>query len=159
MAETRRASAIATLGFLALVAMPGVAAAADPTVTIEGPTFVPTDVTTTVGATVTWINKDVVAHDAADNYGKWKTPTLMPNEQASITFDTPGTFGYRCSLHPSMRGNVTVLDEAPSTDTLPIEPADDGAALAILAPLVAGLAGLAGLTVAARRFRQPGVSR
>ena len=49
-----------------------------------------------------------------DNYGAWKTPTLMPKEQASVTFDTPGTFGYRCSLHPGMRGTITVLDEAPS---------------------------------------------
>jgi len=153
----RRASSLLTAGFLLMVAMPGAAHAADPTVTmVASAAYEPPDVTTTVGGTVTWINRDTIVHDALDNYGKWRTPLLQPNEQASITFNAPGTYAYRCSLHPGMRATVTVIDDAPATDTVPAASTTaDGNEQA----LIAAFAGLIGLAIAARRFRRPAISR
>lgn len=75
-------------------------------VTIQNFAFSPSTLTITKGQTVTWTNEDSVAHQiASDTFNS----NLMSNGQTfSFTFDTVGTFNYRCSIHPTMTGQIIV---------------------------------------------------
>src|SRR3990172_5863186 len=44
------------------------------TVEIQGYDFVPRNLTVPVGASVTWVNRDGVPHDATDEGGEYATP-------------------------------------------------------------------------------------
>lgn len=68
----------------------------------------------TAGTTVTWENKDVVAHtvthtpdsgDAIFDSGYFES-----GESWSYTFDDVGTFDYYCIPHPNMIGTVVVVE-------------------------------------------------
>jgi len=91
------------------VAIPPVA------ITIQNYAFSPASVTIPVGTTVTWTNQDRVSHTIV-NEGtskfvigqKFKSNSLGNGETYSFTFDEAGTYPYYCSLHPSMRGTITV---------------------------------------------------
>jgi len=67
-----------------------------------------------VGDVVTWINNDDAVHvvhstisdlPSTDNFD---SGFLKTNESFSYTFNTPGNYGYFCTLHPWMIGNVSV---------------------------------------------------
>jgi len=92
-----------------------VTAAADvasPTeVTIAGFAFSPASVDISVGTTIKWTNQDAANHNA--------TSTSSPAAWAAVaafgtggterlTFNAAGVFPYKCSVHPSMTGSVTV---------------------------------------------------
>ncbi len=50
--------------------------------------------------------------------GGFNSGTLSSGQEFSRVFDTPGTFFYRCNLHPSqMRGRVVVLAQTTATPT------------------------------------------
>jgi plastocyanin len=68
----------------------------------------PTSTTITVGQAVTFTNTGTSPHDATSTDGSWKTPLLQSGTSASVTFSTPGTFGYTCALHPWMQGAIIV---------------------------------------------------
>src|SRR5687768_13729114 len=72
-------------------------------------TFGPNSVTITAGGTVTWTNNDSAPHTATGDGGSFDTGTIDSGQSASITFDTPGTYSYICSIHPNMTGTVVVL--------------------------------------------------
>lgn len=57
-----------------------------------------------VGTTVTWINRGEAQHSATADDGSFDTGLYGTGEQASITFDTPGTFPYYCTLHGAPGG-------------------------------------------------------
>lgn len=78
------------------------------TVTITNFAFEPKAIEIAVGTTVTWINEDSVPHTATDLNSSFDTGRLDQGQEGSITFDSAGTFKYRCSFHPSMLGTVTV---------------------------------------------------
>ena len=59
------------------------------------------------GTTVTWTNRDSVAHTSTANGGAWNG-NLAPGSSFSFTFQTAGTFPYHCTIHPNMVGVVTV---------------------------------------------------
>ena len=61
-----------------------------------------------VGATVTWLNLDVAAHDSAARDGMWETVLLQHDEEFAVTFDEPGTWDYYCTIHPYMTATLTV---------------------------------------------------
>ncbi len=73
---------------------------------ISGFAFVAAEVRVRVGGTVTWTNRDPAQHSATGN--GFNTGLLPQGQSASITFNTPGTYQYQCSPHPSMRGTVIV---------------------------------------------------
>lgn len=79
-------------------------------VSIENMSFVPQSVTVAKGTTVTWTNNDSVGHTVTESDGKTgpKSATLGKGETYSFTYDTAGTFAYKCSIHPSMTGTVIV---------------------------------------------------
>jgi plastocyanin len=70
--------------------------------------FDPATITIKVGETVTWTNQDSAAHTVVADDNSWKSDNLEKGASFSRTFDTAGTFTYKCSIHPTMTGTVTV---------------------------------------------------
>ena len=91
-----------------------VAGAATVTVGIVKGGFTPTAVTITAGDTVTWRNRDTVAHQVVADNGSFASPTLAPGRTYSFTFRDAGTFRYRDALEPAERGRVVVRGAPPS---------------------------------------------
>ncbi len=68
--------------------------------------FSPAAVTVSVGETVTWVNNGQAPHNAV---GDGVSTALLQNGQsASQTFSNAGSFSYICTIHPQMKGTVTV---------------------------------------------------
>jgi plastocyanin len=69
--------------------------------------FSPAAIQVPAGTTVTWTFEDgLVPHDVkADSFGSGE-----PRRDGSFThtFDQPGTYPYRCTLHDGMTGRVVV---------------------------------------------------
>lgn len=76
------------------------------TVSLKNIAFDPSDITVSVGGTVTFVNNDAVAHNIAGD--TWQSGSLDPGKSYAHTFPTAGTFPIRCIIHPSMTGSVTV---------------------------------------------------
>ena len=81
-------------------------------VTIQNFAFSPANITVKVGTTVTWTNKDSVAHTVTETDGKTgpDSGNVNPNSAYSFTFKTAGTYHYNCKIHPEMVGTVTVTE-------------------------------------------------
>jgi plastocyanin len=120
--RSRRRGRLALLGATAVLAV-GVAACsggdddAQATVEMFDNSFEPTEVTVAVGTEVVFDNVGMVPHNARDVAGTWATPDLVdPEEQATVTFDAPGTYTFYCSLHApadasgGMVGTLTVTE-------------------------------------------------
>jgi len=75
---------------------------------IEGNAFSPGTITVTANTTVTWTNKDGVAHTVTSNTGIFDSGTINANGTYSHLFSTAGSYPYFCSVHPSMKGTVVV---------------------------------------------------
>ena len=65
--------------------------------------------------TVTWSNEDVAFHSVTSGiYGEpttlFDSGHLDPEQKFSYTFDEKGAFDYFCTLHPWMKGKVTLLN-------------------------------------------------
>lgn len=86
----------------------GKAATGAQAVQIENFAFGPETLEIPAGTTVTWTNLDSVAHTATADDGTFDSGNLNANESFSFRFDTPGTYVYNCSYHPSMQGTITV---------------------------------------------------
>jgi plastocyanin len=84
------------------------------TVSIKSTGFVPKTVTIAGGDTVQWKNVDTVNHQVVANNGSFASGLLTPNKSYSKRIDTPGTYGYRDALHPTLRGTVKVTGNPPS---------------------------------------------
>jgi plastocyanin len=71
--------------------------------------FEPAAITVAAGSTVTWTNSDNFSHSVQLTDGEDEPRLLQPGQTAAIAFDEPGTYPYRCHLHPrDMQGVVTV---------------------------------------------------
>ncbi len=69
--------------------------------------FNPNQIVINVGDTVTWTNNDPVDHTTT-SAGNWNSGSLTFGASFSEVFDSPGTFNYFCSIHPSMTATVVV---------------------------------------------------
>lgn len=83
------------------------AAASTPgTVVVRNLRYSPRTVTIDAGERVTWVFDDgSIPHDVKGD--GFDSPTRTDGEW-SRSFATPGTYDYRCSLHPYMKGTVEV---------------------------------------------------
>jgi plastocyanin len=71
--------------------------------------FEPANIQVAPGTTVTWTNHDNFTH-TVQVQGQSDVHTMRPGESAQITFTTPGTYSYVCTLHTqNMKGTVQVL--------------------------------------------------
>lgn len=90
-------------------------------VSIIGNQFNPARITVAPGTRVTWTNNDGVAHNATSVMrGVFATTNLGSGVSSTITFSQTGTFEYECTIHPSMRGTVTVQSAAPQPTFVPV---------------------------------------
>ncbi|MFD4460744.1 cupredoxin family copper-binding protein [Nocardia sp. NPDC058480] len=80
------------------------------TVEVGDMKYAPADATIKVGETVTWKFSDKVPHNVqgiGDKAMGLNSPIIDKGEW-SYTFTQPGTYRYMCTLHPDMRGSITV---------------------------------------------------
>jgi plastocyanin len=68
----------------------------------------PNPVNVAVGTTVRWTNTDSVAHTSTSDGGAWNSGTLAGGSHFDFTFQTAGSFPYRCTIHPGMVGTIVV---------------------------------------------------
>ncbi len=69
-------------------------------------TFAPAEIEIAAGATVTFVNLDLVPHTATGD--GFDTGTLRKDDRKEITFPSAGTFAYVCKFHRHMTGKVIV---------------------------------------------------
>jgi plastocyanin len=77
-------------------------------ITIEGLAFKPESLTVKRGDRVRWINKDLVPHTATATGGPFDSKVIAADGSWTWVAHEPGTFAYVCSLHPMMKGTLTV---------------------------------------------------
>lgn len=107
MLLSRRQFTFTSLGLsiTALTAQP--ARAADHQVVIKNMKFAPATLTVAIGDTVTFTNEDGAPHTATAKDGSFETGKLTQGQSATITLSAARTFDYFCSVHTSMKGQIT----------------------------------------------------
>lgn len=109
------------VGAVMLGAWPGLASPPLLQITIESgsPYFMPASATVTAGAPIRWDNPTAshhtVTHDGCVREGPclFDSGSMAPNGSFTLPGLPPGRHTYHCSLHPIMRGVVTVVDPLP----------------------------------------------
>ncbi|MEH2149099.1 cupredoxin domain-containing protein [Nostoc sp.] len=81
---------------------------ADTTVKIRNFKFEPANLAIAVGKTVQFINVDEEPHTATAMDGTFNSKALDTNETWNYTATKPGIYPYICSVHPFMKGTLTV---------------------------------------------------
>ena len=75
---------------------------------IQGMAFSPVTLTVTAGTTVTWTNKDAMAHTVTSDSTLFVSGNIVANGTYSYTFNSAGTYPYHCAIHPTMKAKVIV---------------------------------------------------
>jgi plastocyanin len=75
---------------------------------IQSSMFNPTTLTVPVNTTVTWTNKDSMAHTVTSDATMFDSHNLPAGNTFSFQFTTKGTFAYHCNYHASMKGTIVV---------------------------------------------------
>jgi hypothetical protein len=78
------------------------------TVNIKGFAFVPATVEVPRGTRVRWRNRDPTQHTVTARDGSFSSDPLSGGATFAFVFAQPGTYTYRCAIHPTMEGTVTV---------------------------------------------------
>jgi plastocyanin len=77
-------------------------------VTIDGSKFEPETLSVTVGDTVVWVNKDLVAHTATSKVRAFDSGLIAPGKSWKYKPKRAGDFAYTCTYHPTMNGTLRV---------------------------------------------------
>jgi hypothetical protein len=72
--------------------------------------FLPSTVTVKNGTTLTWSNEDEAVHTIVADDDSFSSGRLGLGATFSHTFDAVGTVNYTCTIHPSMKAQVVVVD-------------------------------------------------
>jgi plastocyanin len=80
------------------------------TLTIQNFAFSPKDFTVTPGETISVTNKDAVTHTFTSvTAGGFDTGLISPGQTVTVKAPTtPGSYPYKCTVHPFMTGTLTV---------------------------------------------------
>jgi plastocyanin len=78
------------------------------TVAMKDFSFKPAELEVTRGTAVQWTNQDGAAHTVVADDGSFKSPELATGQVFKFTFAKAGTFTYKCTIHPSMVGQIIV---------------------------------------------------
>lgn len=70
--------------------------------------FAPSEVTVSVGDTVTWTNDDAFRHTTTADSGAWASTELATGQRFVFVAMRAGRFPYHCAAHPVMRAIVHV---------------------------------------------------
>jgi plastocyanin len=92
-------------------AVPGAPAvlAAAGRIPIQQYTFLPGEVTVRAGSTVTWSNEDEAVHTVTAANRSWDSGRLPIGGTFSQTFTDAGTYEFVCTIHPAMKGTISVV--------------------------------------------------
>ena len=129
------------------------------TVDVQDFAFAPASVTIAAGGTVAWTFTGAAPHTATGD--GFDSGVVDAGATFEHPFATPGTFGYSCTVHPDMKGEVVVLETALIAETSeatlspPTRSAEPDATQAWTVALLGGAAILGGtgaLLLGARRF-------
>lgn len=83
-------------------------AAGGTTVVLKDIAFKPGKLSVKAGDTVTWKFEDRgIAHNVVSDDDAFKSD-LKDSGTFQHTFSKPGTFSYTCTVHPGMKGSITV---------------------------------------------------
>lgn len=78
----------------------------DPT---NGGKYDPASLTVKVGGTVMWSwQDDAASHTVTADDGSFDSGTKSKGDSFSFKFDKAGSVGYSCTIHPNMKGSITV---------------------------------------------------
>jgi plastocyanin len=102
------AMALAAVATVALAAGGASLAAPDASVTVKDFNFHPAAITVPVGTTVVWKNLDGEPHTVTSVDGTFRSEALDQGDSYKFKFSKPGVYRYRCTIHPRMKGAVTV---------------------------------------------------
>ncbi|MDO8557013.1 MAG: cupredoxin family copper-binding protein [Candidatus Jorgensenbacteria bacterium] len=78
-------------------------------VNIQNFSFNPAEVSIKTGGTVRWTNKDSALHKIIIN-GITESQMMAQDGSFEFSFAKAGAYSYICSIHPSMKGIVTVTE-------------------------------------------------
>jgi plastocyanin len=91
----------------ALCTQPAVGTAATVNATVSGNKWGP--VSAAVGDVITWTNADAVPHKVAlDDGSCTMSANITGAEPQSLVFNQAGSFPFHCTVHPSMKGTITI---------------------------------------------------
>jgi plastocyanin len=76
------------------------------TIEIKDFAFKPDTVTVAVRSRITWTNKDMAQHTITGK--NFDSGPINQGESYSFEFINPGTYAFRCTIHPYMEGTVIV---------------------------------------------------
>ena len=88
-------------------AQPAAAKGAKTIVDMTDSTFAPGAVDAKVGDTISFVNKDEIAHTATAE-GGFDTGTLQGGATFDVKVDKAGAISYVCIFHPGMTGTINV---------------------------------------------------
>ncbi len=76
---------------------------------IENFAFTPETIIIQSGDTITWRNDDSVSHTVTSDEGSELDSGFLSSGDTYVhTFNTPGTYTYHCTPHPSMTATIIV---------------------------------------------------
>lgn len=78
-------------------------------VSIQGFAFDPASVEISPGDTVKWTNRDSAPHIIKGS--TFESESLAKGDTYEFVFTESGVYDYICSIHPSMKGTVTVVEK------------------------------------------------
>ena len=82
-------------------------------VSISDFAFSPQVINIRKGDSIIWTNQDLAPHTITSDSSsafKFSSSNLNTGEKYQLTFDSAGTFGYYCAVHPSMKAQVIVSE-------------------------------------------------
>ena len=77
-------------------------------VEIQDNQFEPASATVASGTTLMWINYGQEQHTVTADDGQFDSGVLNPGDIFVVTVEGAGKLTYYCSLHPEMKGSITV---------------------------------------------------
>lgn len=78
------------------------------TVTIEGMQFNPSALTVHQGDRIVWVNKDLFPHTVTATDKAFDSGSIEADASWSYVATRRGAYPYGCTLHPTMKGSITV---------------------------------------------------
>jgi plastocyanin len=92
----------------AQAASPAASQARVHTIAISGFKFLPDTLTVKTGESVEWKNEDSVVHTATAEDKTFDSGNIAPGKSWTFVPSKPGTYHYICTVHPNMKGTLTV---------------------------------------------------
>jgi len=72
--------------------------------------YFPASIEINPGTAVTWTNNDAVIHTVTDTKKTFDSEFIQAGGTWQYTFEKPGQYDYLCTLHPWMKGTVSVTE-------------------------------------------------